>query len=133
MSLNLKSMCPLLQVFDMPRSIAFYRDTLGFQVVQSAPPGDDCDWCLLRHGNIELMLNTRYERQDRPPTADPLRTAIHDDTALFFSCPDLDAAYASLRACGVELSPPIIQAYGMRQLYFKDPDGYSICLQWAAG
>jgi catechol 2,3-dioxygenase-like lactoylglutathione lyase family enzyme len=34
----LEGMCPLLQVFDTPRSLRFYRDVLGFEVVRSAPP-----------------------------------------------------------------------------------------------
>lgn len=44
MGIKLEGMCPLLQVFDMPTAIRFYRDVLGFEVVDSAPPGDDCDW-----------------------------------------------------------------------------------------
>ena len=52
----------LIQVFDMPRSVAFYRDVLGFVVVKQSQPGDDFDWCLLRLDNAELMLNTAYEK-----------------------------------------------------------------------
>ncbi len=33
-----EGVCPLLEVFDMPASLAFYRDVLGFEVVASAPP-----------------------------------------------------------------------------------------------
>lgn len=47
MSLIIKGMAPLLQVFDMPTSIRFYRDVLGFEVVSDAGGGDDTDWCLL--------------------------------------------------------------------------------------
>lgn len=31
-TIEIKGMAPLLQVFDMPASIAFYRDTLGFPI-----------------------------------------------------------------------------------------------------
>lgn len=40
MSFELAGFCPLLQVFDMPTSLAFYRDVLGFEVIQASPPGD---------------------------------------------------------------------------------------------
>lgn len=132
MALRLEGLCPLLQVFDMPAAIRFYRDVLGFVVVHSAPPGDDCDWCLLRLDGAELMLNTRYEKPERPPAPDPLRIAAHDDVTLFLACPDPDAAFAHLRAHGVDAAPPVTQAYGMRQVSCRDPDGYGVCLQWPA-
>lgn len=131
MGINVDGMCPLLQVFDMPTSLAFYR-VLGFEVLQSAPPGDDCDWCLLRLNGTELMLNTQYEKDDRPAMADGARVGAHRDTSLFFRCRDLDAAYAHLRAHGIDARPPVVRDYGMKQLSFRDPDGYNLCLQWPA-
>lgn len=130
MSIQLVGMCPLLQVFDMPRALAFWRGVLGFTVVQAAPSGDDCDWCLLRRDGVELMLNTQHERHERPAAEDAGRGAAHGDTCLFFGCRDLDAAYASLRRHGVEASAPVVRDYGMRQVSLRDPDGYGVCLQW---
>ena len=37
MAFELRGLCPLLQVFDMPASLVFYRDILGFELVQAAP------------------------------------------------------------------------------------------------
>ena len=134
MRIPIDGFVPLLQVFDMPRAVAFYRDVLGFEVATtSAPRGqDDFDWCLLRRGGIELMLNTAYDHDERPAAPDPGRVAAHKDTALFFGCPDVDGAYAALRAKGVATKAPAIASYGMKQLYLQDPDGYEICLQWRA-
>ena len=132
MALDVEGVCPLLEIFDMPRAIAFYRDLLGFKVVATSQPGDDCDWALLKLNNAELMLNTAYERHERPIAPDPARVAAHRDTALFFGCRDLDEAYAHLRARGLEVKEPVTRDYGMRQLSFADPDGYSLCLQWPA-
>jgi catechol 2,3-dioxygenase-like lactoylglutathione lyase family enzyme len=133
MSLDLRQMTPLLQVFDMPRALRFYRDLLGFGIVESSPPrgADDCDWIWLRRDGIEVMLNTAYEHDSRPPGEDPARVAAHGDTVLYIGCPDVDAAYEYLRARGVALDPPSTAPYGMRQLYLRDPDGYGVCLQWS--
>ena len=60
------------------------------------------------------------------------RVAAHEDTCLFFGCKELDAAYQHLRTHGVNLNEPKVAPYGMRQLWFKDPDGYGLCLQWPA-
>ncbi|HZS62049.1 MAG TPA: VOC family protein [Gemmatimonadaceae bacterium] len=121
-------MTPLLQVFDMSTSLAFYRDILGFAVKQSTS-----DWAWLERDGVELMLNTRYEAHARPPAPDARVVAAHDDTALFFACSDVDAAYAHLRAYGVAAPEPKVAPYGMKQLYVADPDGYNLCFQWPVG
>ncbi|HET9275576.1 MAG TPA: VOC family protein [Gemmatimonadales bacterium] len=134
MGFELSSVCPLLQVFDMPASLAFYRDALGFAVVQAAPEGatgDRFDWVLLHRDEAELMLNTAYDPDaERPPAPEPARVAAHDDTGLFIGCPDVEAVYEHLRARGVAADPPRVAPYGMKQLYVKDPDGFVLCFQW---
>jgi glyoxylase I family protein len=132
MALEVQGFAPMVSVFDMPRSLAFYRDVLGFEVVSTSEPrrGDDFGWGLLKLQDIELMLNTAYDHDERPAAPDAARVAVHEDTALFFGCRDLDAAYENLCAHGLELAPPTVAPYGMKQLWLKDPDGYVICLQW---
>lgn len=135
MALDLRGVTPLLQVYDMPTSIRFYRDVLGFRIVSTSPliSEDRFHWALLRLGDAELMLNTAYESDgDRPAMPDTTRVAAHDDTALFFGCPDVEAAYKELRDKGAKAREPVVTAYGMKQLYLHDPDGYSLCLQWPA-
>ena len=132
MALKIEGVCPLLEVFDMPKAIAFYRDLLGFEIVATSRPGNDFDWALLRLNDAELMLNTAYERHERPATPDPSRVAAHGDTALFFGCRDLDAAYTHLRTLGLDVKEPVIRDYGMKQMSLKDPDGYALCFQWRA-
>jgi uncharacterized glyoxalase superfamily protein PhnB len=51
---------------------------------------------------------------------------------LYFGCRDVDAAYSHLLAKGIDVRPPKVSWYGMKQLYLKDPDGYLICFQWPA-
>ncbi len=133
MGIEIRGMAPLLQVFDMPASIAFYRDVLGFEVVTTSPPRNGhFDWALLRLNGVELMLNTAYEQDSRPPKPDPARIAAHGDTAIYFGCPDVDAAYAHLRSRGQSVKEPKVAPYGMKQLYVHDPDGYNLCFQWPA-
>jgi catechol 2,3-dioxygenase-like lactoylglutathione lyase family enzyme len=130
--MDIHGVAPLLQVYDMPTSIRFYRDVLGFTVWASSEPGDDCNWCGLRLHGAEVMLNTAHEADKRPAAPDPARITSHEDVGLFFGCKDLDAAYRLLRAHGVEVTEPKVAPYGMRQLSFKDPDGYGICFQCPA-
>src|ERR1700726_1173938 len=91
MVIEIRGKAPLLQVFDMPTSIAFYRDVLGFEVESTSKPrGEHFDWALLKLNGVELMLNTAYEEDARPSAPDPVRFSAHDDTAIYFGCPDVD-------------------------------------------
>lgn len=132
MAIEVRGLAPLLEVFDMPTSIAFYRDVLGFQVVSTSRPGPDFAWALLSLNGVELMLNTAYDDDERPPQPHPTRVAAHHDTCIYFGCPDVDGAYAHFRAHNIPAKEPTIAYYGMKQLYVSDPDGYNICFQWPA-
>lgn len=132
MAIEIRGLAPLLSVFDMPTAVHFYRDVLGFELVTSSGPGEDFGWGLLRLNGVELMLNTAYDDDERPPAPDPACIAAHRDTALYFGCEDLDGVYRHLRAHGLNVKEPKVAPYGMRQLYVTDPDGYNLCFQWPA-
>jgi len=134
MPIDMRGICPLIQVFDMPTSVRFYRDVLGFEIIDHAPlhGPDDFGWCWLRLGETELMLNTAYDYGERPPAPDPARVAAHGDTCNFIGCPDVEAAYEYLRGKGLDVKKPKVAHYGMKQLYLADPDGFGICFQWKA-
>ena len=133
MTLDVRGMTPLIQVFDMPTSIRFYRDLLGFTVVESDRPGDDCDWAMLRLLDVVLMLNTAYESDSRPPEPNPARVAAHRDSSFYLGCPDVDGTYERLRALGVEATVPEVTHYGFRGFSVRDPDGFELRFHWPVG
>lgn len=133
MAIEILGLAPLLQIFDMPVSIRFYRDVLGFIVAATSPQlsdnPDDVNWAMLELNGITIMLNTAYEPEFRPSEPEAQRFGGHSDTGLFFACPDVDGAYQQLRERGLEIKEPKVAHYGMKQLYLSDPDGYSLCFQ----
>jgi catechol 2,3-dioxygenase-like lactoylglutathione lyase family enzyme len=131
-AIKLESMTPLLQIFDMPISLKFYRDIIGFNVVQSSGEGDDVDWVLLRLNNIYLVLNTAYEKPNRPSSLDLKRKSAHSDTILYFLCPEIDAMQSYLTSKGLDIKKPQTTGYGWKALNMFDPDGYQICFHYPA-
>ena len=122
MSITLNGITPMLEIFDLPTSIAFYRDILGFEVVSEAR----C-WCRLQLGEVTLMLNTAYDDDDeRPPQPDPDRVRNHADTYLYFGSSDPDAVYTHLQAKGWPATAPVVTSYGMREVSTRDPDGFGL-------
>jgi glyoxylase I family protein len=132
MSIELRGSSPLFEVFDMAASFAFYRGVLGFEVVNTNVEKDAdpalVDWAWLRCNDVDLMLNTADDPEDRPPLR-PHRV-FGTGFCLYIGCPDVDAMYRHLRASGVDAPPPTVAPYGMKQLYVRDPDGYCLCFQW---
>ena len=133
MAIEVRGMAPMFEVWDMPTSLAFYRDKLGFKVTGDSGQGDESGWVMMELGDSTLMLNTAYEDGRRPEKEDPVRVAAHHDTCVYFGCPDVDAAYEHLKSQGIAQNPPEIAPYGMKQLYLTDPDNYNLCFQWPVG
>ena len=135
MAIDVRGLAPLLQVFDMPTSVKFYREVLGFELTGNAPivhgrDGDYFHWCMLRRGVTTIMLNTAYDEGERPPAPDPVRVAAHSDTALFFGCPDVDATFNKLLPFHVTVvEKPFTTQYNMRRFTIADPDGYNLSFQ----
>ena len=124
----------LFQVFDMNVAVAFYRDQLGFTLVDHSPVVDAAEgryfhWCRLRRDDANVMLNTAYDANERPPVRDAARWGGHRDICLYIDCDDVDAFYLELAGRGVACRPPSDAPYGMRQLHVTDPDDYLLCFQ----
>jgi glyoxylase I family protein len=135
MPVEIEGAVPMLLVYDVPTSIAFYRDLLGFSVLNTSRPFDDAKdnygWAYLRLNNVDLMLNNAYEDNIRPAKPDAQRTSAHRDTTLYLATKDVDAVYQYLRTQGINATAPDVTYYGMRQVQVFDPDGYSLVFQSA--
>jgi uncharacterized glyoxalase superfamily protein PhnB len=99
-----------LQVSDPARSIAFYRDVLGFD----ARPGPS--------GVIEMTLGpARITLGRRDPATDPGRSI------LFFEIDDVAATYDTLGARGANPTvPEDVNWIKMRMIEVRDPDGNTL-------
>lgn len=133
-AIQVHGVAPLLQVFHMPTAVRFWRDVLGFEVTGRSQKVfsddlDDVGWVMLELGGACVMLNTAYDLDETPDKPDAARWEGHGDTCLYFDCPDVDGAYAHLVSKGVEVKPPQVAWYGMKQLYVTAPDGFGICFQ----
>ena len=73
---DFRGLTPMIQIFDMPASIRFYCDVLGFTVVTASGPVPNCGWALLRRKADEIMLNTQFEDDNRPPAPDVARQRL---------------------------------------------------------
>jgi methylmalonyl-CoA/ethylmalonyl-CoA epimerase len=102
---------------DVNRATAFYRDQLGMKFLFEFPglAFFDC-------AGVRLMIS----RAERPEFD-------HPGSVLYFKVPDIDAAYADLKARGVEfIEPPHLIAklpdHELWMAFFKDSEGNPLAL-----
>ncbi len=120
---NVHAPLPLLFTVDIERSRAFYCDQLGFTLTNRYDPDGALSWCMLAMEGARIML----EQTD----ADRLAGLADNrsDVALYFLCEDVDALHERFTANGVDLAPPFVAFYGMKQLEVRDPDGRCLCFE----
>jgi uncharacterized glyoxalase superfamily protein PhnB len=114
------SVTPNLLVTDIEKSLAFYRDVLGFTVKQTVPADRPFVFVWLERGPVPVFLNDRAAAvEENPALAQPAGGA-----GLFFVITGVDAFYERVRTKATVIMPIKDQFYGMREFTVADPDGY---------
>lgn len=114
---------------DKDKALPFYRDVLGFRVVNDVS-FDGMRWLTVSppsQPEVEIGLVAPGEN---PDASDDDRRAIEELLAkgqlhgLIFATGDCDATFERIQASGAEvLQEPIDQPYGVRDCAFRDPCG----------
>ena len=131
-----------IQVADLDRSVAFYRDVLGFELVFAwnpradyirtivGYPDADIHAAILRMpGSDHFLEILEYRNVEKTPV--DTRTANPGTAHMAFFTDDCDALYAELKAKGVDsvsapVTPTIGPNTGGRAVYMIDPDGIRV-------
>lgn len=106
----------VIAVHDLERSLAFYRDVLGFRIVEIGDPG----WRFYFKGAACIMAG---ECKTAMPVAE---TGYHSYCA-YFDVDGIDAYYASVKEAGAEIIKPLrTEEWGMREFGVRTIDGHRI-------
>jgi len=103
----------------LERSRAFYRDVLGFREV-SRPNFNFAGAWLYNYG---LMIHIIAREAVGQSSDDSISTRDHH---LALHADDLDAAERALQQHGISYRKNEVPERNIRQLFFRDPDGYHI-------
>jgi catechol 2,3-dioxygenase-like lactoylglutathione lyase family enzyme len=114
---------------DPDASLAFYRDTLGFEV-RGDVAGGKRRWITVGPANQPATSIVLYPPEVSPDITDDERRTITEMMAkgtyagILLATPDLEGTFARLQASGVEVvQEPTEQPYGVRDSAFRDPAG----------
>jgi catechol 2,3-dioxygenase-like lactoylglutathione lyase family enzyme len=123
---------------DAEESLAFYRDVLGFEVLNDVGYGG------MRWITVAPAGNPGTSVVLHPPAADPGVTEDERRTvsemmakgtyaSIVLATKDVDATFDKVQAEGAEVvQEPIDQPYGVRDCAFRDPAGNMVRIQQAS-
>ena len=118
----LKKLTPNFMVEDVRRTIEFYRDTLGFEVVTTVEADDEIGFAIMRCDKVEIMFQSRKSLSENVPALSG--SPIGASQTLYIEVSGIDQLYEQLRdkvAVVVEMHSTF---YGTKEFYFKDNNGY---------
>ncbi len=114
-SIRFESVSPILAVRDLPQALAFYRDTLGFDLAWSW--GEPAEIAAVCRDGIEITLTCRADA--RPVGASHLCLGLSG----------VDACYEAIQRAGATIVLPIgDRAYGRRDFRIADPSGNELSI-----
>jgi catechol 2,3-dioxygenase-like lactoylglutathione lyase family enzyme len=119
---NVRESVPFFYVTDLPASLAFYVDGLGFRITARWEPEGKIRWCRLQHGGAGIMLQEFWNDGSHDPRpAGKLGLGV----SVCFMCADALAIYREARARGLDAGEPFV-GNGLWVTSFADPDGYRL-------
>jgi uncharacterized glyoxalase superfamily protein PhnB len=119
-----KTLSPNIMVDDLPGTIRFYTEQMGFSVEATAPEQPPYDWASLRRDGVNLMFQTRASLGgDVPALKDqPIGGAL----TFYIQVDDVEALYAELKDIVEILHEPHTMFYGAREFDCRDCNGYML-------
>ncbi|EKS33823.1 VOC family protein [Afipia clevelandensis] len=116
--MKLTALIPMLSVSDLTLSIAFYRDRLGFNVINVFGEPEP-KWCMIGRDAIKFMLN-------EPPRAETDTVPLHAKNfqVYYFYPDDVASLHAAWKSDGLPVTDLRVTLYGMKEFELRDPDNY---------
>ena len=102
---NVKQAVPFFAVSDMQRSLHFYIDGLGFEMINRWIDEGKLRWCWLQLGGAALMLQEfKTQKQDSWIPGGKPGVGV----SICFTCEDALAIYRDIRSRGLQPKPPFV-------------------------
>lgn len=128
---TISGISPFFIVADVPATLSFYQDRLGFEVTYRGPTPDDEFFGIVRRGGAMIMVKSLGAIVDGEevivgPLPNYTREPVFSWDA-YLEVPDPDALAAEFASRGVLFSVPIMDRDdGLRGFVIKDLDGYGL-------
>jgi len=121
---------PNLIVADVARSLAFYRDVLGFALVTTVPDAAPFAFAWMQRDSVNVFLNGQDAVRADNPAIGARPIGGGNTLYIVLEAATIGEGVDAIRAA-VDTRARVImelknQFYGMREFGIEDPDGYVI-------
>ena len=121
---------PNLIVADVDRSVAFYRDVLGFTLAMQVPDASPLVFAGMQCGPVEIFLNSAEAAYAEYPAFK--ERPIGGTLTQFIHVTGIEQMYADLQGKVTVVMPLEKKWYGVTEFAITDPDGYILTIAEAA-
>jgi catechol 2,3-dioxygenase-like lactoylglutathione lyase family enzyme len=122
---QITGIAPFFIVRDVPTSMAFYRDKLGFEISYEGPEPNDIFFGIVERGGAFILMKAVGVDPVPNYTRDIKQGIARWDA--YVSVPDPDALAAEFASRGVEFFVPLQDTHdGLRGFEIEDADGYRL-------
>ncbi len=115
---NVKQAVPFFMVVNMPASLNFYVQGLGFELKNKWEPRGKIEWCWLELGNASIMLQ---EYRNNIPV-----DKRGEGISVCFMCEDALTIYKQILSKGLSATAEPFVGNNLWVVGLKDPDGYNV-------
>ncbi|QAU34484.1 VOC family protein [Janthinobacterium sp. 17J80-10] len=106
MRAQIGSTIPVLASLNLSESIAFYTDRMGFTLLSQYN-----DYAIVARDGAEIHF---WSCSDR---------SVAEQTSCYIRVSDTQQLFEEFAEKGVDVKPPIVRSWGMKELYVIDPHG----------
>ena len=120
---EISAISPFFIVSNVPSSLSFYRERLGFEITFAGPEPDDIFFGIVRRGGAQILLKDIGVPPMPNHTRDVKKGIARWDA--FVYVPDPDVLAHEFASRNVEFFVPLKDTHdGLRGFELKDVDGY---------
>jgi len=121
--MNLKSLVPNLAVADVNKTVDYYTQKLGFELVMSVPTTGELVWAMVRSG--EVIINFQGETSLKEEYAQLHSHKIGGALTLYVQVEGIHDLHKSVKSHGVSIAKELNNTfYGATEFAIVDCNGY---------
>lgn len=130
MTTTFKKLTPNIMVEDVNRTIDFYKNFLGFELLVSVPEEGQFAWAMLKRDEVEMMFQSRTSLGEEIPALQ--QKDIGGSLTFYIEVDDVKELYERLRGSVTIVQDMHQTFYGAQEFAIQDCNGFILSFSQTA-
>ncbi len=119
---KLKSVTPNLMVESVNETIEYYKESLGFKILETVPSEGTFAFAMMQLGGAMIMFQEKLSMKEEYPELSGQKPG--GGLTLFIEVENVDYIYEQLKEKANVIKTPHIADYGMKEFAIQDCNGH---------